>query len=90
MNKNVFEIYSYVKNSFCSNCDVEEGCDECAFSYILNMLENLEHDDSAPSQEGCHICLTKQGRSQEVFYDDGRGGLRIAEYCPLCGRKISG
>lgn len=90
MDKNVFEIYSYVKNFFCSNCDVEEGCNECAFSYILGMLENLEYNNEASSQEGCHICLTKQGRPQEVFYDDGRGGLGIAKYCPLCGRKISG
>ena len=91
MNKDIYEIYKYIQDQYCAYCDaVEEGCPDCSIKFIMNKLINLEIESNEDSNEGCHICALKKGRRQEVFYDDGRGGLKVAEYCPNCGRKISG
>lgn len=91
MNKDIYEIYKYIQDQYCSYCDVvEEGCPDCSVKFIMSKLINLEIGNDEENNEGCHICAPKKGRRQEVFYDDGRGGLKVAEYCPNCGRKISG
>ena len=85
MDKKIYSIYASIQKNWCSGCDAE--CKSC---YVTELLENIKELDSSESsnEEGCFICLDKKGKSKDVFYDSGRGGLGVAIYCPNCGRKI--
>ena len=64
-----------------------------------NLLLNIPNipDETTPigasdadNVEGCFICQDKRGKNQEVFYFDKANNMREANFCPNCGRKISG
>lgn len=87
MDNQIFNIVKTIENMYCSECDLRKECRrndnfDCGTKYLMNMIKNLEFD--TVEEEGCYICE----KSRDVFYDDGRGGLKIAEFCPNCGRKL--
>ena len=92
MDKNFYELYEMVKDTHCLDCDV--SCTEdCVILQILNKIESLSYNDnnSDPffNDNNCPYCYDKKRKiNKEIFYDDGRGGLKIADYCPNCGRKL--
>lgn len=91
MNKELYQLYKNIKYNWCSDCDSGE-CQNCYVQNILNQVEDLDsafQNDGAIISEGCFICQDKKGKNKEVFYDSGRGGLGISNFCPNCGRKIS-
>lgn len=79
-------------NDYCNGCSEKntENCtSECIFNQLLAKInQSTENILAIPSSAGCHICIDKKGKSKEVFYDNPRGGLGIAEFCPNCGRKM--
>lgn len=87
MDKKIYSVYSSIQNNWCSGCDGD--CNSC---FVEELLENVKQLDSTTDvsneAEGCFVCLDKKGKTKEVFYDSGRGGLGVATYCPNCGRKI--
>ena len=91
MNKEFYQLYKNVKYNWCSNCDGE--CHNCYVKDILNQIEDLDASlDTTPMDnvEGCFVCQDKKGKSQDVFYFDKANNMREANFCPNCGRKISG
>lgn len=90
MQTEMLNIYSGIQNIMCNECEEVRNCNrgtDCVVRNLLNYIEglNVRVQDNA---EGCHICTGKGNKTKDVFYDDGRGGLRIADYCPNCGREI--
>ena len=88
MDKKIYSIYSSIQNNWCSGCD-----GDCNLCFVEELLENVKKLDLTATSdlsetEGCFVCLDKRGKTKEVFYDSGRGGLGVAIYCPNCGRKI--
>lgn len=90
MNKDFYEIYEMVKESHCLDCDIPCS-DSCSIFKTLTKIEDLSYSSSSSSfsDENCIYCYDKKRKiDKEIFYDDGRGGLKIADYCPNCGRKL--
>ena len=91
MNKEFYQLYKNVKYNWCPDCDGE--CRSCYVKDILNQIEDLDaslNTTDADSVEGCFVCQDKRGKNQEVFYFDKANNMREANFCPNCGRKISG
>ena len=91
MNKECYQLYKNVKYHWCSNCDGE--CHNCYVEDILNQIEDLDaslNTTDADNVEGCFVCQDKKGKFQDVFYFDKANNMREANFCPNCGRKISG
>lgn len=87
MDKKIYSVYSSIQNNWCSGCDGD--CNSCFVEELLKNVKQLDSTTNVSDEaEGCFICLDKKGKTKEVFYDSGRGGLGIAVYCPNCGRKI--
>lgn len=90
MDKNFYSLFSLVKQTYCDECPDKAYCSkDCGTNYVLSAIENLESISVNGNQEGCHICSDKRGKIKDVFYDTGRGGLGVAEYCPNCGKKLT-
>ena len=78
-------------NAYCEGCEdfkTKNCSDDCIFNQIKICLNENVDIDSFERQEYCAICAPKKGKKKEIFYDDGRGGLRISSYCPECGKKM--
>ena len=81
-------------NDYCLGCEFRGTSDcsqNCIFNRILACVKTLEASENTAvvmETSNCRLCRDKRGKTKEVFYDDGRGGLSVAEYCPSCGRKI--
>ena len=91
MNKEFYQLYKNVKYHWCSDCDGE--CHYCYVKDILNQIEDLDaslNTTPVDNVEGCFVCQDKKGKSQDVFYFDKANNMREANFCPNCGRKISG
>lgn len=86
MEKSVYALFNKVRQNWCNTCDGGD-CKNCMVSELLNDIKYLDVG-AAETSEGCFICEDKYGKQKTVFYDDGRGGLRISSFCPNCGRKL--
>lgn len=77
-------------NGYCQGCsefNTENCTSDCVFNQLLQKARQI--DSRGGSQEqGCHICLDKKGKNKDVFYDNPRGGIGVANFCPNCGRKL--
>lgn len=82
-------------NDYCVGCEdyKTNNCTKnCIFNRIklgLRTLEATEETVSSFETSNCTVCRDKKGKNKEIFFDDGRGGLSVADYCPVCGRKIN-
>lgn len=90
MNYEINSIIREMESIYCDGCDLKKECKrdydfDCATRQIMNKIGNIEFNVSTAEEEGCFIC--KSGK--DIFFDDGRGGFRVAEYCPNCGRKLN-
>lgn len=92
MKKEYFKLTNDIRNLCCSECDSKEYCKDCGIADVFKQIKNLsniaEENVVQMEEEGCYICLNKNGANKDVFYDSGRGGFKIAEFCPNCGRKL--
>lgn len=89
MDKNFYALFDLVKRTYCEDCPDKASCiGNCGTQDILDGIKNLEAIAVGGNPEGCHICTDKKGKIKDVFYDTGRGGLGVAEYCPCCGKKL--
>lgn len=90
MNQNLNAIVREMENIYCGGCDLKKECKknynfDCATRQIMNDISNVEFYVVAQEEEGCFIC----DNGNDIYFDDGRGGFRIADYCPNCGRKLN-
>lgn len=83
-----------VIHEYCVGCEdyKTHNCTiNCIFNRVRAALKNLDVTSSAVAAmetANCKVCRDKKGRNKEILFDDGRGGLSIADYCPVCGRHI--
>lgn len=90
MDKNLYSLFGLVKETYCDQCIDKEYCSkECGTHDVLNFIKYLDSIAVNGNTEGCQVCTDKKGKTKDVFYDTGRGGLGVAEYCPCCGKKLS-
>lgn len=90
MDKNFYSLFTLVKQTYCDSCPDKDYCSaECGTHEVLNGIKRLETITINGNIEGCQVCTDKKGKIKDVFYDTGRGGLGVAEYCPNCGKKLS-
>lgn len=87
------DILNLIKTIQKNVCEVECGgikCNnqECYFNFILNELKNISFEQNEEESQGCFICEDKKNKKRDVWYDNNRGGLSSADYCPNCGRKL--
>ena len=88
MNKDFYQLFKSVKNTWCIDCDGE--CRNCQVKEILERITDLDAKQSGEvDQEGCFVCQDKKGKNKDVFYFDSANNMRDSIYCPNCGRKIS-
>lgn len=93
MNKDFYSVFCEAKDILCSECEMSNSdCKVCRCNAFLQSISSLDKSYGAVAPvaaEGCHVCTDKRGSLKEVFYDTGRGGLGIADFCPNCGRKLN-
>lgn len=91
MDKNFYSLFTLVKQTYCDDCpDKELYCSrECGTNAVLDGIKQLETMTVNGNPDGCHICTDKKGKVKDIFYDTGRGGLNVAEFCPCCGKKLT-
>lgn len=92
MDNKVYSIIRDMRDLLCDDCDLYDECAtvrdyNCCIKQILNRIADIDTSSVQENNEGCFICNNKKNKT--VFYDDGRGGLKIAEFCPNCGKKIT-
>lgn len=79
-------------NEYCGGCEdynTYNCTSDCIFNRLRTAVKNMDTSNVVPTFEGnCNICKAKKGRKREIFFDDGRGGLAIADFCPSCGKRI--
>ena len=83
------KICNEMANLYCEGCDLMKECRKdynynCGTRAIMNEIRNLEIT-TVNNEEGCFICNS----GKDIFFEDGRGGFRIAEFCPNCGKKLN-
>lgn len=93
MKKEYFKLTTDIRTVCCSECDSKDYCNGCSVADIFKQIKVLSNQAENVTvaeevNEGCYICKDKNNKSKEVFYDDGRGGFKIAEFCPKCGRQL--
>lgn len=73
-------------DEICQNCESPDQCHDCLYNDMMKSVAALSsaQNDVVAQTEPCALCKKKK----EIFYDDNRGGLAVALYCPNCGRKI--
>lgn len=86
MEKQVYALFSKVRQNWCNTCDGGD-CKNCMISELLNDIKCLE-SNGTEIQEGCSYCWdNRKKKSKEIFYFDAANNMRTSEYCPACGRK---
>lgn len=92
MTNEYFKLTTDIRNICCFECDSKEYCRDCGVSDIFKQIKFLDGKNAQTIMEdlneGCYICTDKNKKVKDVFYDSGRGGFKVAEYCPNCGRKL--
>lgn len=90
MNQEIMSILREMEGFYCEGCDLKKECKkdynyDCATRQLMNRITALEFDTNSYEDEGCFICDS----GKDIFFDDGRGGFRVADYCPNCGKKLN-
>lgn len=86
MDKTIYSLYNWTKNTWCDSCASDE-CRECAISTMLSNIKSLEISTQEASS-GCDYCMDSRNKqSKELFFFDAANNFRQCDYCPKCGRK---
>lgn len=88
MEKQVYALFTKVRQNWCNTCDSGGDCKNCIVSEILNNIKALETGCAQTANEGCAYCWDdRRKKDKEIFYFDAANNMRVSEYCPACGRK---
>lgn len=86
MEKPIYALFNKVRQNWCHTCDSQGECKGCMVSELLNDIKSLEIGHS--TNEGCSYCWDdRKNREKEILYFDAANNMRVAEYCPACGRQ---
>lgn len=90
INLNNIDIYNWIYENNCEDCDAQEECHDC---YVREILEELQKkpSETAEVSSGCPYCRDKKGNVKSFFImTDANKTIPDDDirFCPVCGGRM--
>lgn len=87
---NNIDIYNWIYENNCEDCDAQEECHDC---YVREILKELQKKPSEATEisSGCPYCRDKKGNAKSFFIMTDANKTITDEdicFCPVCGGKM--
>ena len=87
---NNIDIYNWIYENNCEECDAQEECPDC---YVREILEQLDSKstETAEISSGCPYRRDKKGNVKSFFImTDANKTIPDEDirYCPVCGGRM--